>query len=108
MSEVYQCTDPDGCRDRALIQAFLTPESFQPYEATEFGKPVSKEESPYISWFITDGKLSDDRSRTVEPPGPFETKWKPPIDGGNSLLWVVAHDARGGTSWESYAIRAVR
>jgi hypothetical protein len=105
-TDPYQCTDDYGCRDRALVQAFLTPESFQKYEVVEFGQTVEKEETPYFSWFISDGNVSDDRSRTVDPPGPFETKWKPPINGGESQLWVIAHDTRGGTSWQIFTLSA--
>ena len=35
--------------------------------------------------------------------GPYEVKWKP-NDYGEFTLWVVAHDVRGGVSWQTYSI----
>jgi hypothetical protein len=103
---LYECENSYGCMEGAAIQAFLTMDSFQKYEKEEFGKTESVDENPYISWFVTGGKFSEDRSRTNEPPGPFEVDWKPPRFGGAFELWAVVHDMRGGLSWRSYSIEA--
>jgi hypothetical protein len=103
---VYECQDPAGCMEGAKIQAFLTEESFEKYETEEFGETKTVDENPYISWFVTGGKFSEDRSRTNTPPGPFKVDWKPPRDGGRFQMWAVAHDMRGGLSWRSYTVEA--
>ncbi len=105
---LFECEDSYGCREGAEIQAFLTQDSFQSYVDFEFGKRVEPDpqEDPYISWFITGGKFSDDRSRTKEAPGPFMVDWIPPRDGGTFQMWAVAHDMRGGTSWRTFSLSA--
>ncbi|MCP4603075.1 MAG: hypothetical protein GY847_21595 [Proteobacteria bacterium] len=105
-SGLYKCTDSYGCREGAEIEAFLTRDSFQSYKYVRFGELEEKEENPYISWFVTGGSFSNDRSRTDEPPGPFNVDWIPPRYGGKFRLWAVAHDMRGGTSWQIYTIGA--
>lgn len=102
----YVCENSYGCMEGAPIQAFLTDDSFQQYEKEEFGEIKITDEDPYISWFVTGGKLSDDRSRTNEAPGPFQVSWKPPRYGGTFEMWAVVHDMRGGLSWRSYSIEA--
>lgn len=105
-SGIYVCENSYGCMEGAPIQAFLTDESFQQYEKEEFGEIQVADENPYISWFVTGGKFSEDRSRTNEAPGPFEVDWKPPRYGGVYELWAVVHDMRGGLSWRSYSVEA--
>ncbi|MDJ0764175.1 MAG: hypothetical protein QNJ97_14430 [Myxococcota bacterium] len=109
----YVCTDADGCREGAKIEADLTEDSFQYYDKTVFDEVTQVREDPYISWFVagispTDktGRFSDDRTRTRTPPGPFKVDWVPPRRGGLFQLWAVAHDERGGLSWQSYVIEA--
>ncbi|MCP4674968.1 MAG: hypothetical protein GY854_05575 [Deltaproteobacteria bacterium] len=102
----FGCTEAKDCMDGATIQAYLTQTSFQNYDKKEFGETITTEEDPYISWFVTGGKFTDDRSRTSEPPGPFEVDWRPPREGGQVTLWAVAHDMRGGISWETFIIDA--
>ena len=67
-------------------------------------------EDPYISWFVNQGKVSDDRSRPSEPSEPesgargyFETKWDPK-ESTATTLWMVVHDVRGGASWQTFQI----
>ncbi len=103
---LFECKEKYGCMKGAELQAFLTKESFQTYDKVSSEKTVSIEEDPYVSWFVTEGRISRDRSRTNEIPGPFETTWNPPRKGGPSQLWVVAHDMRGGVSWKTYLMEA--
>ncbi len=93
---VFKCEDSYGCRDSAGIEASLTEAGFQ------------EDEDPYISWFVTGGSFSNDRSRAPEdtPFGPFKVDWTPPRNGGKYRLWAVAHDLRGGTSWKTQIIEA--
>ncbi len=102
----FQCKTMSKCFDGAKIEATMTKDSFETYEQTQLEKVTVMDEAPYISWFVDGGDFNKNRSRTAEPPGPFKTKWSPPLDGGRFTLWVVAHDLRGGTSWKRYIIRA--
>lgn len=102
----FECKSMAKCLHGAKVKAFLTETSFETYEEEQLGKIVSQDEAPYVSWFVTGGEVSNDRSRTATPPGPFKTNWSPPLDGGEFSLWVVAHDLRGGASWKQYAIEA--
>jgi len=107
---VFECEGKDGCRDSAELVAFLTPESYQQQEVEQFGEIKLEDERTYISWFIDGGSFSDDRSGTNDPEagGPFEVKWIPPREGGEDFtLWAVAHDIRGGVSWEIYRVSAL-
>ena len=103
----FECEGAEDCYEGAELEAFLTAKSYQEYEKVEFGETKTVEEDPYISWFVTGGKFSDDRSRAGEPPGPFEVTWRPPREGGDFVMWAVAHDLRGGTSWKRYRISAI-
>ncbi len=103
----YLCEGEDGCTSKVKIKATLTEESFQEYE-DQFGE--IQEESPYISWFVTNGKVSNDRARASEPDNPdsdshgyFETTWDPKTST-ETKLWLVAHDVRGGANWKKYQI----
>ena len=106
LPNIYQCKNTANCLEGADVEANMTDESFQKYDNIEFKKVVEKDEAPYISWFADGGDLQNSHSRTVEPPGPFENVWAPPLDGGEFTLWVVAHDLRGGTSWKRFRIGA--
>ena len=103
---IFECKTTSACLEGAEIEAEMTESSFQTYDKIEFDDIVTGDEAPYISWFTTGGELGDTHSRTVAPPGPFKNTWSPPLDGGNFILWVVAHDLRGGTSWKKFAIGA--
>jgi hypothetical protein len=103
----YPCKGEDGCTSSIRIKASLTEESFQEYE-DQFGE--MQEESPYISWFVSRGKVSNDRARASEPDDPdsdthgyFETKWEPKGSTATKF-WLVAHDVRGGAAWKKYQI----
>jgi hypothetical protein len=103
---VFACTAPDGCRSEIGVELFFTADSFQTYDRTSFGKTETVDEATYVSWFVTGGQMDHERSGTTEPPGPYEAKWLPPLDGGKFTLWAVAHDVRGGVSWKTYSVEA--
>ncbi len=105
-SSSFECTEAKDCMEGATIEAYLTQASFQSFDRKEFGEMKETEEDPYISWFVTGGEFTNDRSRTSDPPGPFEVDWRPPREGGQVTLWAVAHDMRGGMSWETFIIDA--
>jgi hypothetical protein len=103
----YLCGADGACTSNIKVKAFLTEDSFQEYE-DQFGE--IQEESPYISWFVNSGRVSEDRSRASDPVDPdskghgyFETTWKPK-DSSGTKLWLVAHDVRGGAVWQRYQI----
>ncbi len=104
----HLCRGESACTSKIRIKASLTEASFQHYE-DQFGE--IQEESPYISWFVNSGRVSTDRSRAGEPSAPdsdghgyFETTWKPQ-DSFGTKLWLVAHDVRGGATWQRFQIR---
>lgn len=104
---VFQCTGSDGCREGVLLEAYLDPESFQTYQKVVFGEVEQADERLYVSWFTTGGGFTSDRSgNDGTSEDPFENDWLPPREGGRFQLWVVAHDVRGGVSWERYEIEA--
>jgi len=103
----FQCGG-DECRDIAKLRAYLTKESFQRYEKVEFGETKTVDERLYVSWFIDGGEFDVDRSGNDGTHGdPFEVQWLPPREGGRYHLWVVAHDIRGGVSWQRFMLDAV-
>ncbi|MFO8071366.1 MAG: hypothetical protein R6V85_05780 [Polyangia bacterium] len=103
----YACTGSDGCREGVLLQVYLTEDSFQQYEKEVFGQTEVADERNYVSWFVSGGSFTQNRSgNNGEPSDPFEVEWLPPREGGEFDLWVVAHDIRGGVSWRAYRVSA--
>lgn len=103
----FKCKGTE-CRDVAAIRAFLTQDSFQEYEKVEFEETRTVDERTYISWFTAGGEFDVDRSgNNGTPADPYRVDWLPPREGGQHLFWAVAHDIRGGVSWERYMLDAV-
>ena len=102
----HRCTGDVECREDVEIDVFLTDDSYENYEQVKFGKTETVEERTYVSWFVTGGSFNRDRSGTDKQPGPYDVIWMPPRGGGKFDLWVVAHDVRGGVSWQAYSIEA--
>jgi hypothetical protein len=110
-----ECDAKDGCRTPMKASAAMTADSFQRYErpiaANLSGTEVVYERT-YISWFATGGKFDVERSGNgstidnVLPDEPFEAMWMPPPGGGEFTVWAVAHDVRGGVSWEIFHVTA--
>jgi hypothetical protein len=108
-----ECSAADGCREPLAVAGLLEAASFQRYE-----RPVAENldetqivyERTYISWFATGGRFDEERSgngSTIEailPNAPFEANWTPPPEGGAFTLWAVAHDVRGGVSWQIFDV----
>lgn len=64
------------------------------------------DESIWVAYFTSNGALdSNSTLRLVNDPvqgwnDSFETKWSPPnAPAGESRIWAVVHDNRGGTGW---------
>ena len=100
-----KCKESQGCGTEVTLNAFFTKDSRQSYDVIEFDESVvEKEERIYVSWFVSGGSVSIERGGPKDDGpriGPYETKWdvdKP----GRYTLWVVGHDIRGGTTWETY------
>jgi hypothetical protein len=97
-----------GEKNVTNIEAYLTADSFQGDDDTY--------EDLYISWFVTNGEVGDgdrvrinddDKSKSDYPnEWPFKNKWKLSYYPSRSDLWLVAHDLRGGTSWEHYQVKS--
>lgn len=64
-------------------------------------------ESLRLSWFSTDGHLSEDRTGATEGSAGnwSENTWTAPDQEGNVKLWIVIRDDRGGLSWQEYRLR---
>ena len=103
----FVCETTSECLDGVPVRAYLTDESFEVYEEIRSDTPEQLEDAPWLSWFIDGGEMSVNMSRTAEPPGPFKATWTPPQKGGSFTLYVVAHDLRGGTAWQQFAVEAV-
>lgn len=113
--QCFECDPEDGCREPLALRGYLTPGSFQRYErslASNLDQTEVVYERTYISWFVTGGTLDEDRSGNgstaddVAPDDPFDANWIPPFEGGEFTLWAVAHDIRGGVSWNIYRFSA--
>jgi len=103
---LHECASADGCREAVRIHAYFTEDSYQSYTQLVFGEETSTEERTYVSWFVTGGQFDKNRSGTKQAPGPYRAEWMPPREGGEFTLWAVAHDVRGGVSWEIYEVEA--
>jgi hypothetical protein len=110
-----ECGAVDGCREPVKVRGYLTAGSFQRYERPIAANLEGTEivyERTYISWFITGGKFDVERSGNgsdideILPDDPYDANWMPPYAGGDFTLWAVAHDVRGGVSWEIFHITA--
>ncbi len=103
----HDCSGSNGCRDGVPLRVYLTADSFQQYEKEVFGEIEVADERNYVSWFVSGGSFTENRSgNNGEPDDPFEVEWLPPREGGEFDLWVVAHDVRGGVSWRAYRVGA--
>lgn len=108
----YLCEGADGCREEVDVVLTLTAQSYETFASASVDQRI--DEVVYVSWFITGGKMSVDRSGVAGPPaaddptwGPFDASWFPPRIGGEIDLWAVAHDVRGGVSWWKARIQAM-
>jgi hypothetical protein len=104
---VFVCETMDDCLGGVKISAKMTEQSFETYETIKFDKPEVVDEILFISWFVTGGEVTRDRSGVNPDDQTFNVKWKPPLEGGTHTLYAVAHDLRGGTSWRQYLISGV-
>jgi hypothetical protein len=105
-AEIPSCAPGTACKDVSL-GAILTPSSLETYAAGDVmpGATGSKDEILYISWFVTAGKLDDDRSAPDSPEEAASNKLSLAADDPDSLmLYVVAHDNRGGTDWRTLSL----
>ncbi|MCP4602561.1 MAG: hypothetical protein GY847_18935 [Proteobacteria bacterium] len=100
---IVACKENGNCDTKADIKIFLTRDSGQEYEIVEFGETEKVEERLYVSWFVTNGEFDEIRSSSPEAVGPYQVEWEPEKPG-TSTLYVVAHDIRGGVSWNTYTI----
>jgi hypothetical protein len=61
-----------------------------------------------IAWYATGGLLADDTSGQDEAHADtpsLDNAWTAPATAGETLLWLVIRDDRGGVGWESYMVR---
>ena len=57
----------------------------------------------YVTWFTSGGELERNRTIADAPAGPYDVTFKTDKPG-RYTLWAVAHDVRGGVSWERFQI----
>ncbi len=98
------CDPADDCNIEVKLSLFVTEESVEWYEVSEFGKPVTQEDTMFVTWFANGGEFSATRSGTeAGSTGPFETTWR--IDkSGTYTLYVAVHDMRGGATLQIYTV----
>lgn len=99
------CPAADDCDVEVDIVATMTDDSYQTYQVEEFDKWETVDEKLYVTWFTTGGEYDGDRSLSDNFKGPYELVWNPKKPGLYDL-WFVAHDVRGGNSWESVQVNA--
>lgn len=101
---VFSCNAGEKCKVKVDISLGLTPTSQQAYHTKAEDGFTSVNEVLYITWFTTGGEFEKDRIIADNPIGPYEAKWTG-TEPGIYTLWAVAHDVRGGVSWESFQIQ---
>lgn len=87
------CTTPVGCSG-AERYAWFDPETRQVVEKREWLR---------VSWFVNHGKLAEERTGREENElqATSSNRWRAPASG-ETMLWVVLRDARGGVGFASY------
>jgi hypothetical protein len=87
------CTTPVGCSG-AERYSWFDPETRQLSEKREWIR---------VSWFVNHGKLAEERTgREEDDPATTSTnRWRAP-SSGDTTLWIVLRDARGGVGFGSY------
>lgn len=95
---------PLGALPTALtkLEVTLTPASFESYPQLDVdGRPVTKNEDPLVSWFVSDGTVDPIQDAVKEA-----VSWQPPTAapaGRPVLLVAVVRDRRGGDAVFRYA-----
>jgi hypothetical protein len=91
------CTIPVGCpgAERYLL--------FDP-ERRGFAE---KREAITVSWYATGGAFASDRTGRDgdDERRTSENAWTAPDAEGETRLWIVLRDDRGGVGWQSYRVR---
>jgi hypothetical protein len=104
--DIPSCEKGTACSDVPL-GAILAPSSFETYLTNDVmpGATGDSDEILYISWFVTAGALGDDRSVPDSPEEAAPNRLSLAADDPDSLmLYVVAHDNRGGTDWRIFTL----
>ena len=100
----YNCASKDKCDFELNIDVDLTAQSLQSYHTKSASGFETIDEVLYVTWFTNGGELDGDRSIVEFPDASCDNIWtaKKP---GLFTVWTVAHDVRGGVSWDSFQIR---
>ena len=106
-----RCKQKEGCDLTVELKLFMTEGSEQGYEVTEYGEIKKETEVLFVSWFTTNGDFDDGVRSLVEDDaksslGPFEIGWEPD-EPGHHVVYAVAHDIRGGVSFQAYAFEVL-
>ena len=101
---VYPCASKEKCDFELKLEVDLSPESQQSYHTKSADGFEPIEEVLYVTWFTNGGELDRDRSLADFAGAPYDNVWtaKSP---GLYTIWAVAHDVRGGVSWESFRVQ---
>lgn len=98
------CKAVDDCNVKTDINVFLSAASRQSYHTKSADGFEPAVETLYVTWFITGGELNKDRTIADKPVGPYEAEWE--VDEpGLYTFWAVAHDTRGGVSFETFNVQ---
>lgn len=76
---------------------------FQPSPTEDDPQPASRRESLFMTWFVTGGDTTDNRTTFIEDEIPLEelgsNRWLTPRDQPETTLFLVLQDERGGVGW---------
>ena len=97
------CKEADGCGAEVDITLALEESSYQTFEVIEFGKPTTAAEDLFISCYVTGGDFEMSRAEPAERFGTFDNIWLPEAPG-TYFLYIVAHDTRGGVTWQIFDV----
>lgn len=99
---VGRCQRPRDCPSYAL-QAFVDPSNAEPDPIATLLAGAPRSEQLYVEYYASTGRISGEVKLLVHPErGPVENvaaQWSPAADVGETRLFAVVKDGRGGASW---------
>jgi hypothetical protein len=103
------CLGRDSSKCTTLnLNGLVDPTSAEPDPVATALDGAPRTELLYVSYYVTDGSLSDTTQLVVDPArGPttdWSSTWTPPDLAEEVTVWAIAHDSRGGVAWSSTTV----